>query len=140
MACRASAATGTSFVGLERRTSRAGRDTVDHGPGAHDDIANSVAGCLVIAGRGGVEPGWLKWMAYLTGEIELPTMTSPEMVRLRAPIGTSHVRTLSGRELAVPTAGPMAGVIEVEEDDARPLIGAGFTRVKDRALIEEPWQ
>jgi hypothetical protein len=37
----------TQFVGLERRTSRAGRDTVDHAPGAHDDIANAVAGALV---------------------------------------------------------------------------------------------
>jgi hypothetical protein len=35
------------FVGLERRTSRAGRDTVDHAPGAHDDISNAVAGALV---------------------------------------------------------------------------------------------
>ena len=35
------------FVGLERRTSRAGRDTVDHAPGAHDDVANAVAGALV---------------------------------------------------------------------------------------------
>jgi hypothetical protein len=37
----------SQFVGLERRTSRAGRDTVDHAPGAHDDIANAVAGALV---------------------------------------------------------------------------------------------
>jgi hypothetical protein len=35
------------FVGLERRSSRAGRDTVDHAPGAHDDVANAVAGALV---------------------------------------------------------------------------------------------
>ena len=35
------------FVGLERRTSRAGKDTVNHAPGAHDDIANAVAGALV---------------------------------------------------------------------------------------------
>jgi hypothetical protein len=40
---------------LERRTSRSGRDTVDHPPGGHDDIANSVAGCLVhAAGRTGI--------------------------------------------------------------------------------------
>jgi len=32
------------LVGLERRTSRAGRDSIDHGPGQHDDIANAVAG------------------------------------------------------------------------------------------------
>jgi hypothetical protein len=34
------------FVGLERRASRPGRDTVDHAPGTHDDIANAVAGTL----------------------------------------------------------------------------------------------
>jgi hypothetical protein len=32
---------------LERRTSRMGRDAVDHAPGAHDDIANAVAGALI---------------------------------------------------------------------------------------------
>jgi hypothetical protein len=31
---------------LERRTSRGGRDSIDHPPGAHDDVANSVAGVL----------------------------------------------------------------------------------------------
>jgi hypothetical protein len=35
------------FVGLERRTARGGRDTVDHQPGSHDDIANAAAGALV---------------------------------------------------------------------------------------------
>jgi rhodanese-related sulfurtransferase len=29
---------------LERRTSRAGRDLIDHGQGGHDDVANAVAG------------------------------------------------------------------------------------------------
>jgi hypothetical protein len=37
------------LIGLERRVSRAGRDLVDHGPGAHDDLANAVAGCVVLA-------------------------------------------------------------------------------------------
>lgn len=37
------------FLGLERRTSRGGRDMVDHAPGSHDDVANSVAGALVLA-------------------------------------------------------------------------------------------
>ena len=37
------------FLGLERRTSRGGRDTVNHAPGSHDDVANSVAGSLVLA-------------------------------------------------------------------------------------------
>lgn len=35
------------LVGLERRTSRAGRDSIDHAPSAHDDLANSCAGLIV---------------------------------------------------------------------------------------------
>ena len=34
---------------LERRTSRGGRDSIDHAPGGHDDLANAVAGALVTA-------------------------------------------------------------------------------------------
>ena len=35
------------LCGLERRTARSGKDSIDHAPGAHDDIANAVAGALV---------------------------------------------------------------------------------------------
>jgi hypothetical protein len=35
------------LVGLERRTSRQGKDSIDHSPGGHDDLANVVAGSLV---------------------------------------------------------------------------------------------
>ena len=34
----------TQLVSLERRTARGGRDSIDHAPGAHDDLANAVAG------------------------------------------------------------------------------------------------
>lgn len=34
------------FLGLERRTSRGGRDTIDHAPGRSDDRANAVAGLV----------------------------------------------------------------------------------------------
>jgi hypothetical protein len=36
------------LVGLERRTSRAGRESIDHGPHGHDDLANVAAGVLVL--------------------------------------------------------------------------------------------
>jgi len=39
----------TQLCALERRTARGGRDSIDHAPGAHDDVANSVAGALVLA-------------------------------------------------------------------------------------------
>ena len=35
---------------LERRTARGGRDSIDHAPGAHDDIANAIAGLVVHLG------------------------------------------------------------------------------------------
>ena len=35
--------------GLERRTARGGKDSIDHAPGAHDDVANAVAGAIVLA-------------------------------------------------------------------------------------------
>ena len=36
----------SQLQGLERRTSRAGRDSIDHPPGSHDDVANAVAGAI----------------------------------------------------------------------------------------------
>jgi hypothetical protein len=39
----------TQLCGLERRTARGGRDSIDHPKGAHDDIANCAAGALVRA-------------------------------------------------------------------------------------------
>jgi hypothetical protein len=37
---------------LERRTARGGRDSIDHSPGQHDDLANVAAGVLVDAIKG----------------------------------------------------------------------------------------
>jgi hypothetical protein len=39
----------SQFLGLERRTGRSGKDFINHGPGAHDDLCNSAAGALVYA-------------------------------------------------------------------------------------------
>jgi hypothetical protein len=57
------------IVGLERRTARGGKDSIDHAPNAHDDLANSVAGVVAALATsahgydgsmqwiGGPEPG-----------------------------------------------------------------------------------
>ena len=43
----------SQLVGLERRTARGGRDTIDHAPGSHDDVANAAAGAVaMILARG----------------------------------------------------------------------------------------
>jgi hypothetical protein len=38
---------------LERRTGRTGKDSVDHSPGGHDDVANAAAGALVQSAPSG---------------------------------------------------------------------------------------
>jgi hypothetical protein len=37
------------LIGLERRTARGGRDSIDHAPNSHDDLINSAAGAIVLA-------------------------------------------------------------------------------------------
>ncbi len=58
--------------GLERRTARGGKDSIDHAPGAHDDLANAVAGAIVLASHHEVTlnfhvptvgPGRSEWIA-----------------------------------------------------------------------------
>jgi len=38
------------FAGLRRRVQPGGREQIDHGPNAHDDLCNSAAGALVMVG------------------------------------------------------------------------------------------
>jgi hypothetical protein len=41
---------------LERRVARSGRDSIDHPPSGHDDLANAASGALVLAaGSSGME-------------------------------------------------------------------------------------
>jgi hypothetical protein len=40
------------FAGLERRTVRGGRDSIDHPAGGHDDLANAAAGALLLTAGG----------------------------------------------------------------------------------------
>jgi hypothetical protein len=46
---------------LERRTSRGGKDSIDHPQGAHDDVCNAVAGVVAVAKRGSY-PSDLSWV------------------------------------------------------------------------------
>jgi hypothetical protein len=43
----------TQLASLERRTARGGRDSIDHAPGGHDDVANAACGALVLVGMPG---------------------------------------------------------------------------------------
>ena len=58
------------LVNLERRTTRGGRQTIDHPPGEHDDAANATAGDLVTAHR-----------LHRTAEVKKPVPTSLHEMR-----------------------------------------------------------
>jgi len=58
---------------LERRTRSGGRDSIDHGLGSHDDLANVAAGALLRAARKAGQFGLLDFFAKLArGEIKIP--------------------------------------------------------------------
>lgn len=51
------------LCGLERRTARGGRDSIDHAPGAHDDLANAVAGVTAALADETNSYDWtMKWV------------------------------------------------------------------------------
>jgi hypothetical protein len=56
------------FRGLDRRRGRAGRDTVDHRPGSHDDLANAVAGVTVSIVRQG--QGASAWITHYEAAVK----------------------------------------------------------------------
>ena len=56
----------TQFLGLERRTARGGRDSIDHSPGAHDDLANSVAGALLLVGKPAVQAARVGRVSFMS--------------------------------------------------------------------------
>jgi hypothetical protein len=49
------------LCGLERRTARGGRDSIDHAPQQHDDLANSAAGALIAVVA---NDSLLKWKRF----------------------------------------------------------------------------
>ena len=66
------------LVSLERKVTRGGRDTIDHMRGAHDDIANAVAGACVIAQEVGAAVPLRRMTAYAIGRSYNPLATREE--------------------------------------------------------------
>jgi hypothetical protein len=62
---------------LERRSVRGGRDTVDHGPGGMDDVANAVAGVLSLCGRKRVLEGDMSELAVVVGRLSAESAAGP---------------------------------------------------------------
>jgi hypothetical protein len=80
----------TQLVGLERRTARGtGRDVIDHAPGAHDDVANALAGLAATAKRSSY-PSDLSWVSDSPPD---PAGQEQEFLNRRL---TAHVLATSG--------------------------------------------
>jgi hypothetical protein len=52
----------TQLAGLERRTARGGRDSIDHAPNQHDDLINAAAGAIVTASRPAIDYNAIPWV------------------------------------------------------------------------------
>ena len=50
------------LCGLERRTARGGKDSIDHAPNAHDDLANAVAGVAAALAVPGYNSNYADWV------------------------------------------------------------------------------
>lgn len=66
------------LAGLERRTARGGKDSIDHAPGGHDDIINAAAGALVLAALHRIQPIQIVRVRGYGGELETRTQTIEE--------------------------------------------------------------
>jgi hypothetical protein len=122
---------------LERRVARGGRDGVDHAPGAHDDIANALAGAIygTAIAQGGPE-GWLEYYRRLNEQASNAVPNKPEfgynlspaklkVLRVRVPDGITTLCLSDGRTLQVPPD----RIVEVPKEDAIAYGKAGWERL-----------
>ncbi len=73
--------------GLERRTARGGKDSIDHSPRQHDDVANAAAGALVLVAH--LPPVIDSWVVVTDAQPEAatpppPPPHTPEWIRQHA--------------------------------------------------------
>jgi len=94
------------IVGLERRTARGGRDSIDHAPNQHDDLANVVAGLavsLAINRAKQVSAVWGRSTSSVRSKSE-SEMTPRDVMRSRLAFAR-HI-DLQQREAPIPISTP----------------------------------
>ena len=74
----------TQLVSLERRTARGGKDSIDHRPGGHDDVANAVAGAFGLIFAEAVAD-YDSSMAWVRDIASSPRFGNPYVARPRFP-------------------------------------------------------
>jgi hypothetical protein len=102
--------------------------------GKHDDLVLALAIALWRAHGDGEASfsNWLEYMRRQNGIVSEKVRASRlAMVKLQRPPSShvSHVQTSKSRNLMVPES----GVIELDEEEARPLLQAGWSQVVETA-------
>jgi hypothetical protein len=110
------------LIGLERRTARGGRDSIDHAPGANDDVANAVAGAVVSSAiaQGGAE-GWIEFYRRLNQNVAAPRQGDLVRVAVPADQWPSTIVGISGANYLVNGSGEDRFLM-MSSDDAKALI------------------
>jgi hypothetical protein len=110
------------LIGLERRTARGGRDSIDHAPGANDDVANAVAGAVVgsAMSQGGAE-GWIEFYRRLNEEVAAPPPGDLVRVVVPADQWPSTIIGISGANYLVYGLGENRFLM-MSSDDAKAFI------------------
>jgi hypothetical protein len=121
----------TQLVGLERRTARGGRDSIDHAPGGHDDLCNSVCGVLVKLLN--AEDTLSTW-AKLGGEDEAAAAPVPEPEP--EPLVLTAANSIDIAQLTFP--GEAVVTIVLPHDVMLPLSGGRPIRLPMGKQIELP--
>jgi hypothetical protein len=93
----------SQLCGLERKTARSGKDSIDHGPGSHDDSANCVAGAadlITLAERaiqtGGGVSYYSQFADMLNQQSEIRDRLEDEMAAVVPPDSADHSRPYKG--------------------------------------------
>ena len=121
---------------LERRTARGGRDSIDHAPGAHDDVANAVCGVLVnlIADRRPalVRPEHMAAPAHVNG-YEPPLKAAYIVSVLSVDDNGQAAYVIAAQDLAAPNA------LYVCDFAVEPLGGDTFRAIAEKmdALVRQ---
>jgi hypothetical protein len=104
------------FAGLQRRTTGAGRDSVDHGVGGHDDLANACAGAIGRVLESGDEGGLVTWFKLDAAGAFDERRKQSRWQRLRKTLGLGAVNQpmVSSTEIpSVPSSCPRCGATGV---------------------------
>ncbi len=115
------------LIGLERRTARSGRDSIDHIPGGHDDVANAAAGVLV-----GLDldrrPALIRQSQLLADDTPVPIPRAPAMVSAVLIVALTGMAAVAYFATAPARDSPLV----LLDFDLSPMTGATFGAIAAR--------